>query len=572
MPIARTDGKPLSPQIQEAADLVVETSLSHSHVFKMVDLLNLDILVFADTMSEPMTHFLAHSRLATIQVAFWGNPITSASANIDFFVSAECLEHPYRTRMPIASEPYTEQVVLLEGQGIWYNIPEPPEVELKKTNLPLERLGLYTVYDRSHFNLSNDWPLYFCPQSVFKMHPEFDCVFRDLLLANPRGHIVITGGRRQAWTDIYVTRLQKALGPVLYTRLHVIERVSSEKFLALLRIADVILHPFPFDGSRTSADGLIVGVPVITLPAEYLRGRMGAAFFRTMNMPELVARNRSEYVQMAARLGTDKIHLQHVKQKIQERLSLIWEDMEYVHSWYRFLSIVSGVAPMSWEVFVNQTGRDVLKETRLVEQRQANRKAFDRAWGTERWLLGHDGIAHLESHLTPQQVPKIFNDWQSVLLSNTSDSHVQTDGESLDRELRNEVDNVRHPDVRSDAGLMSSTAVGADGTSGGDGGVSNDGLSRSTHINVNVNVIEKVLEKSSSDNVGDGISSDKKLQSSGDDNNGNNNDNTNNVNDSDEFKTVSDEEALSTMIALARAGRLDDSYDIAVQLYHSGRY
>ena len=547
----------------------------------MVDLLDLDIIVFADTMSEPMTHFLAHSRLATIQVAFWGNPITSASANIDYFMSAECLEHPYRTRMPFESEPYTEQVVLLEGQGIWYNIPEPPEVELKKTNLPLERLGLYTVYDRSHFNLSNEWPLYFCPQSVFKMHPEFDFVFRDLLLANPLGHIVITGGRRQAWTDIYVTRLQKALGPVLYTRLHLIERVSSEKFLALLRIADVILHPFPFDGSRTSADGLIVGVPVITLPAEYLRGRMGAAFFRTMNMPELVARNRSEYIQMAARLGMDKYHLQQVKQKIQERTSLIWEDMEYVHAWYRFLSTVSGISPMPWDIFVNQTGRDVAKETTLVQQRQANRKEFDRIWGTERWLLGHDGVAHLESHLTPQQIPKIFNDWQSVELSNASDHHVHIDGEGM---VRNG-DHGLHSEKRSDMGGTSSSGDGGGGTIDGTrssihgdighghgqdgidkGKTHNERLTRSTHINVNVNGLKKGLEPSNSDQISDGISqkttfSDKKLE---------NRDLA--VNDNDDFKTVSDEEALLTMVALARAGRLDESYDIAVQLYRSGRY
>ena len=50
-----------------------------------------------------------------LQMAFWGNPITSGSASIDYFVSSELLEHPFRTRMPLTDEPYTEQVVLLEG-------------------------------------------------------------------------------------------------------------------------------------------------------------------------------------------------------------------------------------------------------------------------------------------------------------------------------------------------------------------------------------------------------------------------------------------------------------------------
>ena len=343
-------------------------------------------------------------------MAFWGNPITSGSRAIDYFVSADCLEHPFRSRMPPTHEPYTEQVVLLEGQGIWYNVPEPPEVELRRTTLPLERLSLNAVYDRAHFNFSDAWALYFCPQSVFKMHPEFDAVLADIMRANPRAHVVITGGRRPAWTTIYMERLERALGAALFPRLHMIERVSSEKFLALLRLADVILHPFPFDGSRTSADGLVVNVPVITLPAEYLRGRMGAAFFRTMNMPELVARNRSEYVLMAARLGSDRAHRDRVRARIAERLPLIWEDMEYVDAWYRFLCTAVGLPPLRWEAFIAQTGRDVANETRLRDTRRANRAAFDAQWGREEWLL-QDGVAWLEERLTPEHPPRIFRDW-----------------------------------------------------------------------------------------------------------------------------------------------------------------
>lgn len=30
---------------------------------------------------------------------------------------------------------------------------------------------------------------------------------------------------------------------------------AGEKYLQLLHVADVILHPFPFGGSRTSAEG-----------------------------------------------------------------------------------------------------------------------------------------------------------------------------------------------------------------------------------------------------------------------------------------------------------------------------
>jgi predicted O-linked N-acetylglucosamine transferase (SPINDLY family) len=35
---------------------------------ELIEEQKLDILIVADTMSEPMTHFLAHSRLAPMQV------------------------------------------------------------------------------------------------------------------------------------------------------------------------------------------------------------------------------------------------------------------------------------------------------------------------------------------------------------------------------------------------------------------------------------------------------------------------------------------------------------------------
>jgi hypothetical protein len=198
-------------------------------------------------------------------------------------------------------------------------------------------------------------------------------------------------------------------------RLHLIERVSSEKFLALLRVADVILHPFPFDGSRTSADGLIAGVPVLTLPSEYLRGRMGAAFLRTMNLPELVARSRMEYIQIAVKLAEDRPYYERIKSAIKDRLHLIWEDMEYVHSWAQFLCTAAGISPLNWDDFIRQTGRDLPHETALRDERRRNHELFDTVWGEETWLLEENGVALLESHLNVSQVPKIFNDWKSMV-------------------------------------------------------------------------------------------------------------------------------------------------------------
>ena len=55
---------------------------------------------------------------------------------MDYFVSADIMEHPFRTRMDPDDDPYTEQVVLMEGQGIWYFKPDPPEGNSSFSTLP----------------------------------------------------------------------------------------------------------------------------------------------------------------------------------------------------------------------------------------------------------------------------------------------------------------------------------------------------------------------------------------------------------------------------------------------------
>jgi hypothetical protein len=222
---------------------------------------------------------------------------------------------------------------------------------------------------------------------------------------------VVTGGRRPRWTQIYLTRLQNTLGPDLSHRLHMIERVSSEQFPALLKIADVILHPFPFDGSKTSADALEVHKPLVTLPTEYLRGRMGAAFLRTMNLPELVARNRSEYVDIAVRLSQDAGFYDRMVGLITERVDLIWEDMSTPYAWTQLLCGLTGSIAPSWEAFLASSGRDTEVEQRRTAARESNARLFDATWGPETWLL-QGGVATLESMLEdPLQLPCIFRDW-----------------------------------------------------------------------------------------------------------------------------------------------------------------
>ena len=417
--------KLVSPLIQGSADEFIQISLDHVHATQTLSALQLDILVFADVLSEPMNHFLLHSRFAQIQMAFWGNPITSGSHHVDYFLSADFMEHPFRTRIPVEQEPYSEQVILTPGQGVWYYHPLSAEMKLCEQSVA-QHMGVTNNISltRTDFSLRPDWFIFLCPQSVFKLHPLFDQVVAAILHASPLAHVVFTTGRRPRWTQTFKQRLQRAIDPRDVLRCHVIERVSSEKFLEFIKIADVLLHPFPFDGSRTSADSIASNIPYVTLPTEYLRGRMGASFLRTMNIPELVAKNITHYIDIAVRLSVDVLFFQQLKKLLFERSWLIWEDMEVPFAWTKFLSSASGIpCALSFAEFLQAScaDRNVTHEVYATNLRNHHHQLFDTQWGPPLWLLDRSGVAVLDDDVGHARdgdgdiesiLPRIFRNWR----------------------------------------------------------------------------------------------------------------------------------------------------------------
>ncbi|CAM9165371.1 unnamed protein product, partial [Hapterophycus canaliculatus] len=243
-----------------------------------------------------------------------------------------------------------------------------------------------------------------CPQSLFKLKPDFDRVIRDVLLAfknnknnDNKAFLVLTEGRRKKWTEIFQRRLQDSV-PEILSQVKFLPRTSAgREFLRLIASADVILHPFPFGGSKTAADGLAMGVPVVAMEGNALPGRMAFSLYKTMGLEG--AGNRAEdtvfvvasictrgllgdkpsthqnilklwhmkpalrlppspracpvcsFVQLAIRLGRDTRYRRWASGLIEQRSSALWERREVVLEWARFISRAAGrVPPTAQEV------------------------------------------------------------------------------------------------------------------------------------------------------------------------------------------------------------------------------
>ena len=79
--------------------------------------------------------------------------------------------------------------------------------------------------------------------------------------------------------------------------------VPYPQHLARLRLADLCLDTFPFNGGTTTSDALWAGVPVVTCAGQSFAARMSGSLLHALHVPELVTHSPAEYEQRAFELA-----------------------------------------------------------------------------------------------------------------------------------------------------------------------------------------------------------------------------------------------------------------------------
>lgn len=106
-----------------------------------------------------------------------------------------------------------------------------------------------------------------------------------------------------------------------------------------------------FGGSKTASDAVNAGVPLVTYPQRYLRGRMAAVFIKAMDLGQVdpdtasccIADSVSDYVTKAMRLASDQDYRSKVVHAIQQRSDRIFNDKMISLEWSKLLTRALGV-------------------------------------------------------------------------------------------------------------------------------------------------------------------------------------------------------------------------------------
>jgi predicted O-linked N-acetylglucosamine transferase (SPINDLY family) len=301
--------------IRASADHTVSLDPTFAQARRQIADLELDILFFQDIGMEPMSYFIAFARLAPIQCVSFGHPDTTGIPNMDYFISNDLFEASE------ASSHYSERLILLR--------------DLPTLAYYYRPAATGPAPDRAAFGFPADATLYLCPQTPFKIHPDFDPMIAGILRRDPRGLVALIKGEYEEWGEALQRRFNLAMPDVAH-RVVQIPRMRTMDFLHLLALADVVLDTLHFNGMNSSLEAFAMGTPVVTRPTTLQRGRHTQAMYQKMGISDCIATDADDYVNIAVRLGTDRQFAQSIRERLRTASHALFEDRRVVEEFERF--------------------------------------------------------------------------------------------------------------------------------------------------------------------------------------------------------------------------------------------
>ena len=243
------------------------------------------VLIYPEIGMDPAVAQLAALRLAPVQAASWGHPVTTGYPTIDLYLSGAAMEPED------ADAHYTERLVRLSGLSAPVAIPPVPA----------------RAIDRTSLGLTEDTVVYWCAQSLSKYLPRYDGLYPAIAARVPNARFVFIdhpGGAGP--TGQFRRRLRAAFAASGLDAAHhclFLPRMDAAVFRGTLACADVVLDSPGWSGCNTLVEALAYGLPIVTMPGHTMRSRHGAALLRLFQREPTICADEREYVDVSVRLG-----------------------------------------------------------------------------------------------------------------------------------------------------------------------------------------------------------------------------------------------------------------------------
>jgi predicted O-linked N-acetylglucosamine transferase (SPINDLY family) len=278
-----------SVRLAEKARFLHTKSARAEHLAGQVVAENVDVLFDLAGITKGGNLGTFHLRPAPVQVTYIGYPATSGVPAMGYRI-VDSLTDP-----PGSEEHCTEKLVRLDPCFLCYRPnADALKLEPRPSASPSER-----PFTFGSFN------------SPMKLNDELLRVWARLLHEVPGSKLMLKFGLFRAGDDQKLWDERFARAGIPLDRLITPDAtLGHTDHLMKYHEVDLGLDTFPYHGTTTTCEAMLMGVPVVTRAGDQHVSRVGVSLLTNVGHPELIARDEDDYVRIAKDLATnpDKLH------------------------------------------------------------------------------------------------------------------------------------------------------------------------------------------------------------------------------------------------------------------------
>ena len=271
-----------------------------------------DVLVELSGLTANSPLFSMSPRLAPVQVSAIGYPHTTGMTDSDYRIVDSRTDPP-----GIADRFAVERLARIDPCFLCYTPRQMPPVGPGKA-------------------AENGWVTFGSFNKITKYTDEAFALWSRILERSPGSRLLIKTAALDC--EDVMEQMKRRLEAVGIAR----DRVDlagvqdrPEDHLAMYNRIDIALDTFPYNGTTTTCEALLMGVPVIGLEGTTHAGRVGVSLLHAAGMSEYLASTPEEYVEKAVALAARSGELGTLRPQIRQRLlaSALCDGPAYAARW-----------------------------------------------------------------------------------------------------------------------------------------------------------------------------------------------------------------------------------------------
>lgn len=299
--------------IKKLIDLKVRTvnlPLLLKDKIKVFENEKLDIVFYTDIGMSGDLYYLTSYRLAKFQINTWGHPETSGNNNIDYFLSNEMSESHD------SSKYYSEKLIKFKNFNIYCDVPKFNNKDFK-------------------YNFPQNNNIYFCPQTIFKLVPDFDEVLKGIINSDQKALIFFIKDFYHYQYKIFLQRLKNK--KIDLDKIVFLDRLSQNEFIYLCGKSDVLLDPLYFGAGNSFMETFLYPAPLVTCPGTFLRSRLALGLYKQLNIQDApICKSTEDYVFKAVELANNKKKNILIRDQISEKGKFFFKNKNVLTEYENF--------------------------------------------------------------------------------------------------------------------------------------------------------------------------------------------------------------------------------------------